>query len=403
MLKFEIKKIFSKAMNKIVLCVLVALVLLGSFLTLKDIRYVKADGTVVTGFSAARELRKVQNEWKGELNEEILQKVLRENHSIIEEEGGLESEKAYARTQGFLDIKEMINDALVGFEEYDYYKVDNLDGMEKTGIYEKRIADLKDWLEKGEGKDMFSKAEKQFLIQKWEELKTPFYYEYAAGWIALLEESQILPTLLCIITVIAGFLVAGVFSDEFSNKSDAVFFSSRYGRNKAVAAKVGAGIVITTLIYWGAVLAYSLIVLGFTGFGGANIPIQLVDWKSMYNLTFIQKYFLVVGCGYVGCLFILGIAMFVSVMTRSSLFAIAAAFGISCIPMFLGRISFLSKAINFFPDMLLRISPEMDEFLIYNVGGKMMGLFDFLPLIYIVLYILLLPVLYYVYKRTEVK
>lgn len=409
MLRFEMKKIFSKTVNKIVLCFLGVLILLGSFLTIKNVKYVEKDGTEITGFTAARKLREEQNRWKGELTEEVLREVAGENHKILAEVGNIddltieEEQKAYAKTQNFLDIRELINDALVGFGEYDYYKVDGLDGSSEVEIYEKRISQLKTWLETGENQTGFSEKDKEFLIQKWGELEKPFYYEYASGWIALLKEAQIFPTLLCILVAVTGFLTSGIFSDEFICKSDAIFFSARFGRNRAVAAKIGAGVLTTTIVYWGAVLTYTLITLGILGFGGANVPIQLVNWKSMYNLTFIQEYLLCVIGGYVGSLFIIAISMFVSARTKSSVIAIATAFVLSCVPVFLGRIPIVSKIINFFPDILLRVPHEIDQFLIYNIGGKTMELFSFLIPIYMLLSLLILPILYQVYKRMEVK
>jgi len=86
----------------------------------------------------------------------------------------------------------------------------------------------------------FSEKEKEFLISQWDNLKTPFYYEYAEGWKALLD-SQYLPTLLTLLAVILGALVAGIFSDEYSWKADSIFFSSKLGRNKAGILKKRAG------------------------------------------------------------------------------------------------------------------------------------------------------------------
>lgn len=64
---------------------------------------------------------------------------------------------------------------------------------------------LKEYLSREEIKDSFSEKEKEFLISQWENLKTPFYYEYAEGWKALLD-SQCLPTLMTLLVVILGTL-----------------------------------------------------------------------------------------------------------------------------------------------------------------------------------------------------
>ena len=51
------------------------------------------------------------------------------------------------------------------------------------------------------------------------------------------------------------------------------------------------------------VLLYTGIVLLVLGADGANCPIQLDLWRSVYNVTFLQAYLLIVLGGYVGTLF----------------------------------------------------------------------------------------------------
>ena len=76
-------------------------------------------------------------------------------------------------------------------------------------------------------------------------MKTPLYYDYQAGWKNLFQYS---PSIIMILTLVLGFLCAGIFSGEFQLKANAVFYSSYYGRNKAVWAKVKAGAIIITAI-----------------------------------------------------------------------------------------------------------------------------------------------------------
>ena len=71
-----------------------------------------------------------------------------------------------------------------------------------------------------------------------------------------------------ILTLVLGFLCAGIFSGEFQLKANAVFYSSYYGRNKAVWAKVKAGAIIITAIYWAVMLLYTMLVLGILGVDG---------------------------------------------------------------------------------------------------------------------------------------
>lgn len=84
--------------------------------------------------------------------------------------------------------------------------------------------------------------------------QTPIRYDYMRGWTQLLEYA---PTVIMVVMLILVYLVAGIFAGEFQWKSDAVFFTSVYGRNKAVAAKIKAGVCIVSAVYWLAILLYS--------------------------------------------------------------------------------------------------------------------------------------------------
>lgn len=329
MLRFELKKIFLKRVNQIVLLVLLSIVLMGSFLAIRDVRGYKENGTKISGLSAARQLRKEKNKWQGKLTKEVIQQAVAENQAV--------------------------------------------------------------------------NARAHFLIHQFENLKTPLYYEYMEGWKALLD-SQYLPTLMIITIVIIGFLISGIFSDEFQLKADSIFFSTKLGRNSAVGAKIKAGILAVTTVYWSVMLLFTVIVLGVLGFDGAGCMIQAGgNWYSMYNITYFQDWLLTMCGGYVAHLFILMLAMLISAKTRSTVVAITIPFALSCAPMFLGRVSVLKELMNFFPDMLLRISKFLDVFLVCEIGGKVFGLYLVLIPVYLLLSLILTPVLYYGYRKSEVR
>lgn len=231
MLLFEIKKVLSKPLNKAALLILTAVLVIGSVLAIRDVRYVDKDGNLSTGILAARHLQDEKSQWEGYLTEDVLREVIQENAAInalpeAKSEDIQENNKAAAMKQGFSDIREMINLAFSEFDNFDYYRIDSISEEEAENFYEQRIMGLRNYLNRDEIADMFSKDEKEWLIHKYENLDTPLYYEYADGWKALLD-SQYLPTLMMITVLIIGFLVAGIFSDEFTWKADSIFFSTR--------------------------------------------------------------------------------------------------------------------------------------------------------------------------------
>ncbi|MCI8560482.1 MAG: hypothetical protein HFH03_05095 [Dorea sp.] len=59
---------------------------------------------------------------------------------------------------------------------------------------------------------------------------------------------------------------------------------------------------------------------------------------SIYNWTYLQKYFFVTTGAYIGSMFVVFLTMTVSAVTRSTIIAVVIPFALSCVPMFLGRI-----------------------------------------------------------------
>lgn len=403
MTKFEIKKIFSKSRNKLALLFMVIIMLIVSMMTINRVEFVDENGKHSVGLLAAGQLQKAKNEWSGYLTADVLKNVLEENNRINQSKEAQsddvdEQNKAYAEKQGISGILDVINSAFSEYRDYDYYASDRVSGDEAATIYERRISTLKNWLDSGV--ETYTQAEKDFLISKYENLDTPFYYEYVDGWSALLQN---ISTFILILALIIGFLAAGIFSDEFHSKADAVFFSAKLGRSKAIASKVNAGFLITTVLYVIFVALYTAIVLTVVGSDGANCPIQLEMWRSVYNITFLQAYFFIAAGGYVGTLLAVSLAMLVSAVSRSTATAMIVPFIVLCALPFLSRIITLPGFCSLFPDQLLQIYVDLKDSGLVTLGGKVMTSAMVILPVYSVICFLLQPILYQVYKRTEMK
>ena len=254
-----------------------------------------------------------------------------------------------------------------------------------------------------EAKDQFSEAQKEYLIQQYESIQTPWYYDYMKGWTQLFEFA---PTVIMITMLILGYLVAGIFSNEFTWKADAVYFSSMYGRNRATAAKIKAGFCVVTIIYWVVILIYTGIVILYLGADGLTCPLQAdrSGWKSFYNISVGQKYLLIVLGGYIGCLFISFLCMLVSAKTKSAVVAAMVPVILIFIPSFLGNINspVVNKILGLLPDQLLQIGMVTTYFNLYTVGGKVFGSLPVLFTLYTVLMVLLVPLMYREYGRKQI-
>lgn len=407
MILFEIKKILSRTGSKVGLLVLLITLAVSCYFAVEYITYVDEEGNRHTGVKAVNNLREEKEEWTGVMTEDYLKEVIRVNNSInaihpYDPSDPVSSDIGYSMAQGIEDIKIMINCAFGEFRSYNYLRVDSVTEDEVGNLYENRIRNVKTWLSSDGVKDQFSEVEKEYIIGSYETLETPFYYEPADGWIAALEYAS---TVIVLTMLVLSFFVSGIFSGEFQWKADSIFFSTKYGRNKGTLSKIAAGLIVVTVIYWTMILLYSLIVFSVYGTSGANCVIQtsLSGWKSLYHMTFLQEYLLVIIGGYVGVLFILLLSMLVSAGTHAMVVAVTIPFIMIFIQSFLGEFPNLTDVLGILPDQLLQMNMATNTFVLYEIGGKVVPSVTILITIYPVLCIFLLPIIYHVYHRTQIK
>lgn len=409
MVKYEIKKIFSTLSNKIALGLLAMMVLLSAWMAVSNVEWVNETGDPETGFTAIGKLRSAQKEWSGILDEDRLQQILRENQRIAATPEALsrdyqQNDIAYGWRQGFRPVLDMMNQAYAsGFQEFDWYTNERITPDQVGDFYPNRTKLMKQWLydETGSAYRLFTEKEKLYLVEQYETLDTPFYYTYAEGWEQLLYNS---PFVIMVGALILGYLAAGIFANEFKWKSDAVFFSARYGRDKAAGAKIGAGFVMVTALYWSAVLVYTLLTLGCLGFDGWNCPIQIDLWKVFYHLKLWQTWVLTAAGGYIGSLFFVFLTMWVSAKTRSSLFAVTVPFLLIFLPSFLDNLNIdkLSKLLGLLPDQLLQIYQALRYFYVYEIGGKVFNAMTLLVVVYSLLTAALAPMMYRSFRHKQI-
>ena len=409
MVKFELKKIFSSVSGKIALALLAMMVLLAAWMAVSGVEWVNEQGDPETGLAAISKLRAAQQAWAGTLDEARLQEIIRENQKIsatpeAQSKDYKQNDIAFGWRQGYRPVLDMMNYAYAsGFQEFDWYTNERITPEQAKDFYSNRTKLMKTWLyeENSSVYNLFTERERQYLVRQYETQETPFYYTYAKGWEQLLYNS---PFVIMVEALILGYLAAGIFANEFKWKADAVFFSARYGRDKAVSAKIGAGFWLVTALYCAAVLVYMLLTLGILGFDGGSCPLQVDLWKSFYHLKLWQTWLLVSVGGYIGCLFFAFVTMFVSAKTRSTLFAVTVPFLLIFLPNFLDNLNNdkLSKFLGLLPDQLLQINQALRYFYVYQLGSKVCSAMTLLLIVYTFLTLVLAPFLYREFRRKEI-
>lgn len=407
MLRYELKKIFGRTGGKIALLILAIGLAVICYSATLQVSYTDENGDSHTGPTAARDLRDAKNEWAGPIDAEALTRAINENQRIItsadyNSDDIQRQNMAYHESQGYETIRSLVAQTYGGFNEYDYYRLDSLTPGEAGQLYERRVQNLEEWLARPD--IFFSPAEADFLINQYEAMETPLYYEYNDGWDTLIYYA---PTLVMFLLFVIIFLVSGIFPSEHRLKANAIFFSSKLGRGKAVRAKLLSGLVTTTVIYWAAIAVYTIVGLALLGADGAGGAFQLLKWKAFYNLTIGQAYALSVLGGYVGTLFLALLAMLMSALTRSQVVAVIVPYVLVLAANFANSLlsswEVLPQILGLLPDQLLQVAQVLDDFNLYTLFGHVVGAVPILFVLYSALSLALIPLLYRIYRKSQVR
>ena len=411
LLRYELQKVFAKRANQITLLLLALLVAYTCRTALQQVEWIDDQGNSITGHSAAVKLREASEEWSGVLDQELLEKALaalKEIYSSTEIDSKSEESNWILRNklQGLQEIADLIGWSFG--DEYSTFAemIADIQSEDLSRFYENRIERRKAYLYEDEtswGYYNYSPTEKLYLLTKFESLETPLEVSYHEGWVQAIEQ---LPTLLKYAIILLSFVLAGVFSDEFSWKTDTVYYNTLHGRTRATAVKVGLGFLMITVAYCLCVSIYSFIVLGNLGTEGGNCSIQVHAnyWNIREQMTFQQFYLLAIGAGYLGYLFIGFLVLWISAKTKSPVLAVLIPSLLLLLPGFLHEFysPTMRRVIGILPDKLLDIGEAIQYLYLYTVKNHVMTAVPIVLTVYPCITVLLVFLCYREYRHKQI-
>ncbi len=390
MLQYELKKFFSKKTNKAILTALLLGAVIISFLAAGSMSYTDTGGEIATGFSkisAGRRIEADKNQWKGELTPEKIADATKSYHELKQSnsEGvpNLESEK----TGQPLDI--LYFAAKIYQTETDAILLADLDRLAETDhghIYDTYADNLQDMAREYAE----TPEQEKLLTEQFKKIKLPVTYEAYDSWEIMAADAEMY---IMILVVVIGFLAAGIIDEEFRTHAERIFFTTKYGRSKAVRNKIIVGMLTTTIVYWSVIGILSLISFGLMGVSGFDTPCQIDDPYIMYTMTKGQRYLLVVVCGYIASLLSAAVTMLVTAKMHTEKVAVF-------IPMFMYWVSFIvarlivTDAIYFAPYILVNMDNATKYYVFFQIGNVVFRLIPFVMVLYVVVSIILLPFIY---------
>lgn len=386
MLKYELKKVLNKRMNRVLLAAAMLLMVVFSIFAIGSFR-ARTEGTggeIVTSLSAARIMVADKNRWQGELTPEVIAK-------------SVESRQA-GDYQSTSDIIDLTSRMLVGeFSDLDDYEaILSADPAQIASIYDTYRDNLRAMSE-----DYGDTPEKQvFLMEQYENIDTPFTYEAYDSWDTMLMYAT---TCGLILIIVISFITAGIFAEEFQYKADAVFFSTRYGRSKAVHVKIRAGLIIATVVYGIGIGLLSIISFSVMGISGASTAYQFSQPYAIYSVTFGQMYAILALGGYVASLLAASVSMLIASKTKTMSIAIIVPAFLFYVSPFLGRALPFRTFFSLTPDQLMNIVNCARIPYIYQVGSIVFRQIPFIIVFYAVIAVAFLPLVYRNYHKLLLK
>lgn len=286
---------------------------------------------------------------------------------------------------------------------YDIVRFSNVNPFTVTekGFYDAREAAVKESWEQYE----LTEKEKAYWQEKEDEMTKPFTYQYADGYSNLISMNGVYMVCLWVSFLIA-ICMSSVFTEEHGRKTDQLILCSRLGRKEIYFAKIAAGSLFSLLV-----TVFFLVVelMGvFSAYGSEGFLAALQLFYSVYSYPITQGQVLLIMTGILLLAAVVtGIfTMVLSEITKSNIGSMAAVVAI----LFLVRLvpipltwRFLSQVWNFFPVNMLKLDAGFIDTRLISIFGWKLTSWQFVPVLYVLLAVLLVFLGKRVYCRYQVQ
>lgn len=407
-LRFELKKMLGNRTSIVAMGLLVLLMFGLCIGYISGCDYILEDGTKISGISAIIRMREAKSQWNGALTEEIIAGVIEKNNAVYHDMAyvgadGWLTDEGYSRQQGYLDIRNLINNTYrSSFSDYDYFTINRLNPEDAEEFYNRRGQIFDEWLSREEVCQQFSETKRAYIREHVLDIATPYQYEYADGWVKVKEMNV---TLLFAAVIVVCIILAWDFAIECQTGADAIYLSTPLGKRKGNRMKIAAGFLLATIVYWGIMLIGDGILLLIYGTRGGNVPIQMEFWKCLYSLTHKEAWILILLMGYVGCLLMSGLTMFLSSRFKTAFGAVILSFLLIMVPAIAGQSvtkPFWQIFFSLCPHGAVMSYDYLSSYTLYQIGSRVYSPYLIIPLLHIPLTLLTIPMTYFSFRKYKI-
>ena len=179
MFKLELKRIFSKKINLLVIGTVLLLALVFSGFAVSSTRYVDESGNVSQSIFSVRKLDNSKNQWRGTLTEATLVKIYQQNKEIFQQYSEDEINARYGTLlQPMDDIRDFMISVLTPDSDYDAGVLQQMTTEEARDFY----TIYHDNMEKMAEEYGENPVQKAFLQKQYSKIRMPLTYESFSSW-----------------------------------------------------------------------------------------------------------------------------------------------------------------------------------------------------------------------------
>jgi hypothetical protein len=195
--------------------------------------------------------------------------------------------------------------------------------------------------------DGLTQGEQTYWANQLDQIETPFTYAYLGGWSVILDNLKLYATMLLLAVTVC---LAAHFPSEHQNRTDQMVYCTRNGRRGLFRSKLVSGLLFA-LLCWGVLMGAGVAAaLAFYGADGADAMLQLYLWQSSLPLTMGQGVALLAVVLLLSALMTAAFALCCSELTRNAVPAVAAAALLLLGQMLSGMVpAFLQVGMRLFP------------------------------------------------------
>ena len=421
LLGYEIKKIFCRKSTWITFAVLLSAYLFSLIMTwsmtYKSVSKEQDDSGKVVSEEwkesyAQKKAREKENGlyWSGrKIDNALLADAAKEYREVMEKTDmdmveGIGRHEYFSKEMDRFRVLENVLESLTG--ETGDLLAQAYDSQDRTELTAEKIYEARDvQVKKRQEAYGLTKKECSYWQQKEELLSKPFTYQYSEGFYQLISMNGVY-----MIVLFSGFqlavVVSRIFAEEHQRGLDQLILCSRFGRGRLYFAKIAAGILFALLAV--AVMSGIHMLVNFAIFGmdGFSAAIQLIAGWYAYPLSVGRILFIMLGICFLASVLTSIFIMVISEKFRSSMAGMAAAIAIIGAARLITvprEFRILSQIWNYFPINLLKLDQGfLDVRLVSVFGGKMTS-WQFAPILYLFLGILLVLMGKRCYCRCQVQ